>query len=162
MSLRGKWLRPPLLERFKAFAVPHESGCWIWIGNCMINSSGNRYGRIWMSGRNVKASHAALHLFRNEPLPLRGMALHSCDNTLCVNPDHLRVGSHRDNMTDRGVRRRTARGESNHGGRKLSRTQASALRCLRASGHWQYRDLAKLFRVAHSTAHRICRGLLWR
>src|SRR5882762_7058372 len=44
----------------------------------------------------------------NGPIPFGKMILHTCDNAWCINPDHLYVGTHGDNMKDRSVRGRVA------------------------------------------------------
>lgn len=48
----------------------------------------------------TQASHASLHLFKGEPLPLRGVPMHSCDVPECINPEHLSVGTQSDNVQD--------------------------------------------------------------
>lgn len=52
------------------------------------------------------AHRAALVLATGEPLPDGVLALHSCDNPMCVNPAHLRAGSRQDNTDDMYRRRR--------------------------------------------------------
>ena len=59
------------------------------------------YGKVWQTHR------LALHL---EGVDISGhFVLHSCDNRLCCNPDHLRTGTHQDNMDDRNSRGRQPR-----------------------------------------------------
>lgn len=81
--------------------IDPETGCWNYMGD-----PAQRYPRINFGGIAVKASHAALilKLGRN---PLPGLcALHSCDNTRCVNPHHLREGTHSENRADAVARGR--------------------------------------------------------
>jgi hypothetical protein len=83
---------------------------------------------------------------------------HSCDNTRCVNPDHLLGGSYKDNETDkieRG-RRATMRGASLPQ-TKLSESDVSLIRDMVAKGQVKT-SVAKLFSINPSTVSRICSG----
>lgn len=69
------------------------AGCWLWVG------SGLRYGTVYWEGRIQRAHRVVFQLCGHELPP--GMELmHSCDNGFCVNPAHLSVGTHQDNMND--------------------------------------------------------------
>jgi hypothetical protein len=76
--------------------VQRDAGeCWNWTG--WENGSG--YGKIWHRGRALYAHRVSLELAGIE-IPTGSEVLHSCDNPRCVNPAHLRLGSHLDNMRD--------------------------------------------------------------
>ncbi|NYT54491.1 HNH endonuclease [Eoetvoesia caeni] len=62
-------------------------------------ASGNRYGHLYLNGRIVRA-HRALYEMAGHSIPPGMELLHSCDIGLCVNPDHLSIGTHQENMTD--------------------------------------------------------------
>jgi hypothetical protein len=81
------------------------SGCWEWQGHSPVKSG---YGRISIKGRRVLVHR----LMMGEP---DGHVLHKCDNTKCVNPEHLYVGTHADNMRDKKERGRCPdmKGEKN-------------------------------------------------
>lgn len=80
-------------------------GCWEWIAG----KDTDGYGRIWV-GKNKTAHTLAYELFNG---PVEGLhVLHTCDNPGCVNPDHLVLGTHSDNMRDKSVRKRV-HGEKN-------------------------------------------------
>lgn len=78
--------------------------CWIWRG-----STAKGYGQI-KSGRKVMRVHRVAYEFAHGPLADDEHVLHSCDNPLCVNPRHLRAGSHAENMQDKAERDRAWRG----------------------------------------------------
>lgn len=104
MKKRPKFTDPGLPARFAAKVDRRGANeCWPWTG-CR-NSCG--YGRIALRGpvRSVIATHAALWL-DGRPRPEGAIALHSCDNPACVNPAHLRWGSHADNVSDMMNRQR--------------------------------------------------------
>lgn len=80
--------------------VRKGDGCWEWTG--FVRKDG--YGQF---GRSKAAYRAAWEL-ANGPIPPGAHVLHSCDNRLCVRPDHLRLGTHGDNMADMAARGRSA------------------------------------------------------
>lgn len=59
---------------------------------------------------------------------IKGLVVrHKCDNTRCINPDHLIIGTHADNVQDKVDRNRQARG-ADHGQAQLSAEQVKSLR----------------------------------
>lgn len=88
-----------LEDRFRAYFTEGDPDeCWLWTGG--VNSAG--YPRIGETGgkRYVLATRLALSLHRGAPLPPDVEACHRCDTPRCVNPHHLFVGTHQDNMRD--------------------------------------------------------------
>lgn len=73
--------------------------CWQWLGN--LNNCG--YGLIPVRGRSLLAHRVAFTHYKGE-IPYRMQVRHVCDNRSCVNPDHLLLGSHSDNMKDKSER----------------------------------------------------------
>jgi hypothetical protein len=67
-------------------------------------------------------AHRAAWEAAHGEIPSGLFVLHSCDNRRCVNVEHLRLGTHADNMSDRNQRGRTARGDR-HGKAKLTDAQ---------------------------------------
>lgn len=110
-------MRGTLADRFNAKWTPEPfSGCWLWIGAVV----GNGYGEIYHHHVKhcVHAHRASWELHRG-PIPEGLCVLHKCDTRLCVNPGHLFLGTHQDNVLDMYAKKRWKKiqntsGENNH------------------------------------------------
>jgi len=76
--------------------------------------------------------HRAAFVAANGPIPKGQQVRHTCDNGFCVEPTHLLLGTHGDNMRDRMERGRQARGER-HGRSVLTDAQVVEVRALLAT-----------------------------
>lgn len=85
--------------------------CKLWTG--ATNAAG--YGRVTHAGRTLLAHRVALAEHMMVPVcDLDGQVVrHTCDTPACVEPTHLLLGTHQDNMDDRAERGRAAKGEDN-------------------------------------------------
>jgi hypothetical protein len=96
---------PALLTRFEAKFIPEpNSGCWLWLAALWGD-----YGTFWLNGKGELAHRASYEIYIDKP-PADLFVLHSCDNRLCVNPEHLFLGTAGDNARDRDSKSRQAKG----------------------------------------------------
>ena len=91
-------IRKPIEQAFveKVDKGPHPKGCWHWTGSIKPR---NGYGHL-RSGQKDYNAHRVAYELANGPIPAGAHVLHSCDVPHCVNPDHLRIGTHQENMAE--------------------------------------------------------------
>lgn len=128
--------------------VEKTDGCWLW--KWSTNSYG--YGLIGVRGRVLRAHRLSWEM-TNGPIPEGKVICHRCDNPRCVNPGHLFVGTHADNVADKMAKGRCPKGE-NAGPAKLTDAQAAEIRDARDAGE-PYASLAARFGVGISAVWQI-------
>ena len=99
-------------------------------------------------------------LITHHNLPEDMSICHKCDNPLCVNPDHLFLGTHRDNMMDAKKKQRFARGEKTAQA-KLKDNHVREIKRLYKEGGLTQVELSKIFKVDKAGISRIISGKLW-
>jgi len=99
----------PLKDRFWEKVHKTET-CWLWTGSKRGGESGSVYGSIMLKyekgKHNDEFTHRVSYILEHGVIPKGMHVLHTCDNPLCVRPDHLRVGTHQDNMNDKKAKGR--------------------------------------------------------
>lgn len=103
---RTRWVDPA--TRLWTQVTKQSDGCWLWTGR----QDGVGYGLLHVDGRRTGAHRLAYRLTRG-PIPDGLFVCHHCDVRLCVNPDHLFIGTAGDNMRDCLRKGRHRRGETN-------------------------------------------------
>ena len=136
------------------------SGCVIFCG------SKTRYGYGKVTTRKVKQSgqawletHRLAYLLEHGSIPDGAMIRHTCGKRACVNPLHLRPGTHKDNMLDKALdgTGRWRRGEM-HSSSKLTKADKANILAMRDRGYTQTK-IAKHFKVSQATISVICSGV---
>lgn len=90
-------MKTATIERFLT-KVEKTSECWLWTAS----QTGVGYGQIWVNEagwRRMDAHRFAYQHYKGN-IPKGQVVMHSCDNKLCVNPDHLSLGTQKDNLRD--------------------------------------------------------------
>lgn len=159
-----------LIERFLAKFDKTES-CWIWTGYTRKYRK-QHYGQFRISGGMQLAHRVSFEIFKG-PIPDGMFVCHSCDNPSCVNPEHLFIGSHKDNMKDMATKGRTnwisgvtaAKSTDRYGTKnpanKLTQEQAMLAKCC-PTKMGALKLMADHFKVAPATLCQIRKGKWWK
>lgn len=141
-----------LAERLLKYSKPNaETGCIEWTGH-----TSHGYGRIVINRKSV-AAHRLVWELRNGSIPDALMICHKCDNRACINPDHMFLGAHADNMADMVAKDRQAKGV-NHGNSKLNESVVKSIR----SDQRSHKDIAAEFGVSRSLVGQVKSDSVWR
>jgi hypothetical protein len=143
------------LGKFNNLWVPEpNSGCWLWTGTGTVGGYGTFYFK-----KAKRLAHRVSWILHNGEIPDGLYVCHKCDVRCCVNPNHLFLGTHKENAEDmvRKGRARGARGEA-HFRSKLTRQQVIAIRLSTKSAH----ELASEFGVSPTNIWGIRGGNTWR
>lgn len=140
-----------------------SNGCWYWLGT--KNTSG--YGNMGVGSRTdnsrstQKAHRVAYYIFAGVD-PKGFDVCHKCDNPSCVNPDHLFLGTEKENVADMIAKGRHVfvSGEK-HGNSKLTEEKVREAKMLRKSGASYYK-LAKRYGVYRETIRSAIIGKTWK
>lgn len=146
--------------KFMSRVSVDENGCWLWTGWVQRNG----YGCFKLGGRTgefVRAHRLSWMVWRG-PIPDGLLVCHRCDVRRCVNPDHLFLGTPRDNSVDAFEKGRLKiptplQGEQNSFA-KLTSADVAAIRTSTESSA----ALARRYGVDRSTVSVARRGLTWR
>lgn len=129
--------------------------CWLWIGR--KNKEG--YGRAVLNKVETMSHRIVYELFK-EPIEKGKILLHSCHNPGCVNPDHLRQGTDKENSLDMIAARRSSHGEKHHSS-KLTDEQIREIKMLHLDGLTQT-AIAKIYNVSQPCVGCVLRKKTWK
>ncbi len=145
-------------ERFWSRIIKTDT-CWIWNGTKRYK---NNYGCFEINNKLISAHRFSWEL-HNGKIPAGLFVCHTCDNTLCVNPDHLFLGTANDNNKDRAFKNRSWHpiGEL-HPIHKLTANDVRDIRVEYKSGLISQRALAKKYHVAQWTIGKVVNNHTWK
>ena len=154
MGRQVGWRGLSVAARLDKYSIPEpNTGCWLWTGSL----TAKLYGKLKVDGKVIGA-HRLQWIRYNGPI-LEGMSvLHKCDMGLCINPEHLFLGTQADNLRDAAYKGRTyhPNGEANPQA-KLSEVQVRQI----------FKDnnkgvvIAGKYGVSTTTIYAIKTGGLW-
>lgn len=104
MDKQIKEERKVRIEHLLAATAKDERGCFVWQLSLTAGA-----GRVLVNGRKQYA-HREMYRLAHGPIPEGMVVRHTCDNHACINPDHLILGTHADNMRDMAERGRSTKG----------------------------------------------------
>lgn len=155
----------PVADRFwEKVDKQGEDECWNWIAAAYRCG----YGALNIKGNKCSAHRVSWELHNGSiPLDISGdtlHVLHTCDNRLCVNPKHLFLGTHADNMQDMMFKGRGStrfqKGKANHRA-ILTEELVLEIKLLLGSNNVTQRAITKKYGVAYQTIHNISSGRCW-
>ena len=140
----------PVLPKFE-FEID-KNGCWVCT-NKHINKDG--YPECKMNGKTVSAArYIYARIYGDIPTGLH--VLHGCANRACINPSHLRLGTHQDNMDDRTKHGNTGTASP------LTTNDVKEIRELIGETNLQNTEIAELYDVSPWAISRIRRGVTYK
>lgn len=150
--------RKPLKDRLLEKCNENEHGCWTWTG--ALTRGGYGHIRVWEVDKWVmrRAHRVSYRIFKDDFDPSL-LVLHECDNPSCINPDHLRQGTHSDNnkdMLDRGRVSRKVRVS------KINFEKAEEIRSLYKTGDYTQKNIGDMYGLARNTISNIVNNKRWR
>lgn len=142
-------------ERFSEKYSVAANGCWEW------RSERGLYPKFWTGDGYERATRFIWQRVNGVSLTSDQHLCHKCDNPRCVNPEHLFVGSHADNMQDKARKGRASRcvGEAN-GQAKLTALDVSHIKRWRECGFSQQK-IADAYGVTQTHISEILTGKAW-
>lgn len=139
--------------------VVKTDGCWMWTG-CKSDFG---HGQVRIDNINSRA-HRVSWEWHNGPIPKGQCVLHKCDVPACVNPDHLFLGTKKDNTQDMMRKGRNKyishRGEKS-GVARLSRAQVEQIKKEYKPGSNTQSEIGKKYGIGQSHVSQIIRGAIW-
>ncbi len=138
--------------------VNRDGKCWLW--NSHRDPDG--YGLYRPEGGKTRRAHRVAYELANGAIPDGALILHSCDTPSCVNPEHLKPGTHAENINDRDAKGRASpqHGEENNAA-KVTWEDVCLIRALKAIGGMTQREIAKEFNIHEAEVSLIVNNKVW-
>lgn len=170
--MKGHYVRPPKglteLERFMRHVAPQANGCMNWTGSVKNPEDPlGSYGQFKFRGKMERA-HRVIWILTYGEIPEGKCVLHKCiANRLCVNLEHLYLGTKKQNAEDRKNQGRggNLKGEAN-GRARVTEEIVKEIRLLRGprmgkTSPWTYEKLQERFGIPRSTLTWIVNRKSW-
>jgi len=136
--------------------VDERTNCWVW--QLALVTQG--YGQVSIKHKSYRAHRIAYELFYKESTQGK-LVCHICDNPPCINPEHLFLGTAKENTQDMVKKQRHNHGERHHFA-KLTKQAVLDMRKRHKQGNITIAQLASEYGVSPSSARKAIVGLMWR
>lgn len=154
-------LRSQLTDKLMGSIRKLDNGCWVC--DCAALSSSSKYPRITLDRGKFGYARESVHRLSYEhhkgEIPDGMLVCHTCDNRLCCNPEHLFLGTHKDNAQDASNKDRTLFGEKAKSA-KLTEAKVIEIYDRHDAGHSE-RKIGKEFGVSNTAVRHIITGRNW-
>jgi len=150
-----------LKKRFFSKVKILDTGCHTWLA--AIN--GPKYGTFSIFNKPMPAHRLAWIIANNKEIPEKMCICHHCDNRLCVNPEHLFLGTKKDNAKDRKNKGRNGniKGEKNGRAKLTEKDVWDILNEYYKSPYKVFKyDIAKKYNVQGPAICKITTGMTWK
>lgn len=131
----------------------NEQGCELVVSHARTKDG---HVRITVNGKSYYL-HRLVYSDNYGEIPNDNVVRHKCDNPNCINPEHLELGTHADNVADRVERQRSAKGSQN-GRAKLTEDNVRYIR----NSEEKNTHLAKRFNVDEKAIRQIKQNKTWK
>lgn len=152
--------RERTLRRFNERIVKDGSGCWLWTASRQKDGYG--IFKSYFFGEEL-AHRVAFRLFRGDIA--EGLnVLHRCDTPQCVNPEHLFVGTQRENIADmvsKGRQRAPRRAGESSPMAKITSEDVSEIRHAYRKGQTSLKSIGSRFGISEAQVHNIVNFKRW-
>jgi len=115
-----------------------------------------------MVNRKTLFTHRLSWELHKEPIPDGLCVCHTCDNRICINPDHLFLGTDADNMADRDKKGRQARGSKNGRAKYTDEQVIEFKKAVANRGTKTIKEVGEEFGIPDRTARNIASGHFWK
>jgi len=149
--------------------IKGQADCWEW----KLSKTRKGYGQYRFNGVMMQ-THRIAWALTNGDIPQGKLVCHKCDNPGCVNPLHLFLGTHFDNMADMVSKGRQIKGDihparmfkgkvvgSKNGRSKITEDDADQIRQLYSMGGIKQKELGEKFGINQRTVSTIVTGKNW-
>lgn len=145
--------------------VDKTSHCWTWTAQKDKDGYGTMMVNINHKQKRMRAHRLSWQLYNHKEVPKGLLVLHHCDNPSCVNPDHLFLGTAKDNTQD--MVKKGRKGYNNIGGERhpkarLDNEKVIQIRELYATKKYTQKELGKIFKVGGRQIGYIVNNQSWR
>lgn len=137
--------------------VEKTDTCWNWTG-----AKTNGYGVIGTRRSTIEKAHRISYMMHKGDFQQNLCVCHTCDNPACVNPDHLFIGSHKDNAIDKIAKGRNRENPVRGEKQGLSKLRENSVKRIRIVGNsLSLNRLAVLFGVSKKSISNVLQNKTW-